>query len=479
MSTSYAPLMLSFCGGSLLVLPALLLAWLVCTARSQRLVATLTARVSEAEKERAVAVERAAAAERRAQSLSDLVDGQLTQVQGLTERATKAETQVAAEREAHQEKLAALEAAEQRLRDSFAHLSSQALDQTSKQFLELAQERLARQQQEAQGNLALHKQEIGELVGPLREVLDQQRQSLEQIEQARQKSYGEIEAQLRRMTTDQQQLQAETANLVKALRQPQVRGRWGELQLRRVVELAGMNAHCDFAEQVHTSGPDGAQRPDLHVHLPNNRRIIVDAKVPLVAYLEAIEAPDDGARAARLKDHARQVRQHVQNLSKKNYHHHADGSHDFTVLFIPGDIFFNAALEHDHELLEYALKQSVIVATPTTLIALLKAVALGWREARLAENAQQISKVGQELYERIGKVAEHVTRLGKSLGKSVESYNAAVGSLERNLLTSARRLQELHVSNSPLPEPDLLDVAPRFFTKPELTAPDLDGFDPA
>jgi DNA recombination protein RmuC len=378
------------------------------------------------------------------------------------ERAVKAESTLEAERAAHIANVAALHNAEQHLRDAFASLSSEALKSSADQFLQLAQERMERQQQSAKSDLSA-------LVEPLRTTLERQEQQVRALEEQRQHAYGTIEEQLRRMTEDQQRLQGETANLVKALRQPNVRGRWGEIQLRRVVELAGLSAQCDFYEQQ-TVGDDesGRQRPDMQVRLPNQRQIVVDAKVPLEAYLAAIEAPDEAQRAERLAAHARQVRQHVDAMSRREYQRKIDGAYDCVVLFIPGEVFYSAALEHDRELLEYAFGKSVILATPTTLIALLKAVALGWREARLSEEARTVKEEGEKLYRALGKVVEYIGDIGKGLEKSVASYNKTVGSIEARLLPSARRMCELEVSSELITEPKTLEEALRGFSKAEL-----------
>lgn len=389
--------------------------------------------------------------------------------QALTQRAIQAETQLETERKAQAEQIELLRAAqtaqqdtEQRLRDVFGNLSGDVLRQTNEQFLQLAQEHFTRHQENAHHNLS-------QLVEPLRDALNQQRESLSTIEQARQNSYGSIDALLNQMREEQQRLQAETANLVKALRQPQVRGRWGEIQLQRVVELAGMSEHCDFCQQQTSHDDDGARlRPDLQVRLPNQRQIVIDSKVPLMAFLEALEATDDQVRLARLKDHAQQVRRHVDEMVKRNYQKHIMGAHDFVVLFIPGEVFYSVALEHDSELLEYALGKGIILANPTTLIALLKAVALGWREAQLTEDAHKIKQAGEELYRRIRKLAEHFDMLGKNLTKSVKAYNETVGSLETQLLPSARRMHALQISNEAIAELQTIEQVTRPLTKPEL-----------
>lgn len=407
--------------------------------------------------------------------------------EALLTRATQAETLLEAERAARAEQAAAQQMTEQQLREAFSSLSSDVLQQTNQQFLQLAQERLERQQQTNEQFLQLAQERIerqqaaarsdlSSLVNPLETALKEQRASLDQIEQARRESYGNIQTLIKLMGEDQQQLQSETRNLVNALRQPQVRGRWGELQLQRVVELAGMSQHCDFCQQRTTDGEDGARlRPDLQVMLPNKRQIVVDSKVPFSAYLDALEAGDDETRLARLKDHARQLRRHIDELARKGYHTQLDGAHEFVILFIPGEVFYSVALEHDTELLEYALSKHVMLTTPTTLIALLKAVALGWREARLAEDAHKIKEEGDKIYKRIRTLVEHIEQVGKSLGKSVTAYNAAVGSLETNLLSSAQRMHALQIGAAPIAAPTTVDLVPRAFAKPELLGASEDG----
>jgi DNA recombination protein RmuC len=274
---------------------------------------------------------------------------------------------------------------------------------------------------------------------------------------------------LRRMTSDQHLLRDETAKLVKSLRQPQVRGRWGEIQLRQVVELAGMSHLCDFVEQQGITDDEGArQRPDLQVRLPNQRVIVVDAKAPLSAYLDALECDDEERRKAELRRHARQIHEHVLDMSRRDYQRKIDGAYDFLVLFIPGEVFYRAALEQDADLLEFAFKRGVIIATPTTLIALLKAVALGWREARLAEDAHQIKVEGERLYKALGTLAGYVADLGKALGKSVSHYNKAIGNMESTLFLSAKRLRDLEVSRSAIETPEPIDEALREFSRAEL-----------
>ena len=464
-----------------------LLTWLLAARRA----AVLTARAVSAEtllqaaeqRERAAAealarseaaleAERARAGEKQTalEASEQRLRQQEEQLRQTGEALARAETALQSEQAHHIDKLAALEAAEQRLRDAFASLSSNALQASLGQFLTLADERLNRQQQLAQTDLS-------ELVAPLREVLQQQQEHTRELEEARQIAYGSIRQHLTSIQEEHRLLRQETASLVKALRQPHVRGRWGEIQLRRVVELAGMSACCDFVEQESISDASGArQRPDLQVRLPNQRTIVVDAKVPLTAYLDALEAADDTTRAACIQQHSSQIRAHVNDMAKRDYQHQIDGAYDFLVLFIPGEVFYSAALEQDHELLEYAFKKQIILATPTTLIALLKAVALGWREKRLSEDARQIKETAEKIYQHLGTLAGHISDLGAGLRRSVDSYNKTIGSLERNLLSSAKRMHELEVSQTMIADIPPLEERLRMFRKAELVGtPEQDG----
>lgn len=365
--------------------------------------------------------------------------------------------------EAH---LSALQNSEQHMREAFASLSSAALEANNQHFLALAQERMERQQQAVKNDLSA-------LVDPLKTTLEEQKQNLRVIEQARTESYSRLDALIVTLKEDQLRLHNETANLVKALRQPHVRGRWGEVQLRRVVELAGMSNYCDFDEQKTMHNDEGKRlRPDMQVRLPNQRHIVVDSKVPLMAYLEALEAPDETTRTEKLKSHAQQIRAHVDIMSKRDYQRQIDGAHDFVVLFIPGEVFYSAALEHDRELLDYAAQKSVILATPTTLIALLKAVAQGWREARLAADAHKVKEAGEQIYKDLTTLAGYITELGKGLDKAVGAYNKTIGNIESRLLGHARRLSELEISSESIAAPAYLNETLRTFNKPELTQGD-------
>jgi len=324
---------------------------------------------------------------------------------------------------------ALLDEARARLTDAFNSLAAQALDSNSKSFLALANDKL------------------GLILQPVRESLAKFDEQIREIEKVRGEAYGALTAQVRSLVTTQTELRSETSRLVTALSTPQVRGRWGEVQLRRVVELAGMVERCDFHQQETAETEDGFLRPDLVVHLPGRANIVVDAKVPLQAYLEALEARDEQQRASKLKEHAQQVRARMAQLSSKRYWQHLQPSPEFVVLFLPAETFYDAALRYDPGLIEDGANQQVVLATPTTLIALLKAVAYGWRQERMAESAERIGREGRDLYDRIGKMVEHLQQLRGSLMGSVEAFNNAVGSFDGRVMPSLRRLKELAVAD--------------------------------
>lgn len=351
-----------------------------------------------------------------------------------------------AEQRLADERLQFFQQSRQQLEASFSMLSSRALKANSEAFLQLAGDRLKLQQQEARSQFDAQQQAFSELVKPISETLGRTQAQLKEIEQERRTAFSALEKHLSLMTLDQQALQQETRNLVQALRRPEVRGRWGELTLRRLVELAGMVERCDFTEQVTQAGDDGNLRPDMVISLPEDREIVVDVKTPLDAYLTAQEAVTDEDRLAALKQHARNVRQRVRQLADKAYWQQFSKSPDFAVLFIPGEQFLTAALDHDNQLLEDALRSRVILATPTSLVALLRAIAFSWRQMALMENAQEIRQLAEEFHKRVGVFSSHFSKLGSALGKSVDLFNRSVGSLERQVLPGARRLTELGVA---------------------------------
>jgi DNA recombination protein RmuC len=359
---------------------------------------------------------------------------------------------------AEADRISLLEQSETRLRAAFDTLAGETLRSNSELFLQVARETLGRDQQIAQSSLKERETAIAQLVEPIRAALQKTEAQVESLERERRDAFSTLRTQIETLANGQTQLQRETRNLVTALRRPEVRGRWGELTLRRLVELAGMSEHCDFTEQLSVAGEDGALRPDLVVHMPESRNLVVDVKTPLDAYLEALEAVTDETRQIAMKRHGQQVETRVRQLSTKSYWSQFEHSPEFVVLFLPGDQFLSAALAERPDLLETALKQNVIIATPSTLIALLKTVAYGWRQAAVAENAAVIRELGQELYRRLGNFTAHLGRVGARLGAAVEAYNSAVGSLERQVMPQARRFPELGVTpDAPLAELEQID----------------------
>lgn len=381
----------------------------------------------------------------------------------------------AAERARLEERLAQqtkqMQNAEAQIMQQLEGVSNNALRKNSESFIHLAKATLDKYQQGARDDLSARQQSIQQLTGPIRDRLEKFDTKLDDLEKSRVGAYRAIDQQLTALLqTHLPQLHSETANLVKALRQPTTRGRWGEVQLRRVVELAGMMEHCDFVEQetAHTEG--GRLRPDMIVRLPGGRQIVIDSKAPVDAYLTAVESTDDESREKALVGHARQVRTHIDALGRKEYHEQFNPTPEFVVMFMPGEAFFSAALVQDPMLIEYGTERRVILASPTTLIALLKSVAYGWRQEALAENAQEVAALGCELYERIQSLTTHWNIVGKRLDQAVGAYNTSVNVLENRVLSSTRKFQTLRVApdHKDLTKPNPIDQTVRAIEQEEL-----------
>jgi DNA recombination protein RmuC len=379
-----------------------------------------------------------------------------------------AQSQIKTQEQLDRERTAGIDQAMAKLAASFDTVAGQSLRANSEVFLQLAREHLGAHNQAAAATLTEREKAIETLVAPIREALVKTEQQIQRIEKERAESFGSLRASIESVTLGQQALQRETRGLVTALRRPEVRGQWGEMTLKRLAELAGMVDHCDFTEQVHArSSDDAAIRPDMIVHMPDGRDLVVDVKTPLDAYLDAMDAPTDEARGIALKRHAKAVEDRVRQLSAKSYWAQFDKSPDFVILFIPGDQFLSAAMAENPSLLEDAIRQDVIITTPSSLIALLKAVAYGWRQTALAQNAETIRTLAEDLYKRLGVFAGHLTKLGRNLGQSVDAFNSAVGSLERQVLPGARKFTELGVR--PDREIELVEPVDKLTRDPQLT----------
>ena len=376
------------------------------------------------------------------------------------------------ERQRGQEKIDLLEKAQGQLKESFDAVSAQALERNNRTFLDLAKEALGQFHEKSKGDLKGREQAIEHMVKPIHEALGNVDQKLQHLEKTRESAYHVLRHQVTDLLDSQKELRLETANLVKALRTPHVRGRWGEMQLKRVVEMSGMDAHCDFMEQHSYDSDDGKLRPDMVVNLPGGKQLIIDAKAPLAAYLDAIDARDDASKKEHMQNHARQVKKHIMALSKREYWDNVQKADapEFVVLFLPGEAFFSAALECDPSLIELGVENRVILATPATLIALLHAVAYGWKQEALSQNAREICEAGKELYKRMADMGKHFSKLGTDLNTAVGSYNKTVGTMERRILPAARKFKDLETASQQIEmkEPVEIDHITRHIQAPEL-----------
>lgn len=459
----------------------LLLAWFYLRQQRDLALSKLETHLNSAnaEKQQELA-SRLATAEEKNSRLPELLatlqarDTALAELQKLKSdaeaRLAAMDAQLNDERDQTREKLAILDDAQRKLSDTFQALSAQALAQNNQSFLDLAKTAFSQIQEKASGEINLKHSAIAEMLKPVQESLSKVDSQIQEMEKARSGAYESLITQVKSLTETQTNLKNETGNLARALHSPVVRGRWGEIQLKRVVELAGMIEHCDFFEQESVSTETGQLRPDMLVKMPGGKTIVVDAKASINAYLESLEVSDVALRAERLQRHGQQVRDHIKKLGSKDYSSQFSEAPEFVVLFLPGEMFFSAALEQDPTLIEFGAERRVILATPTTLIALLRAVHYGWRQEKLAENAERISDLGRELYERIASLGEHISKLGRHLDGAVDSYNKAAGAIESRVLVTARKFKELQadVPNREIKAVEPVDHATRNLQAPEL-----------
>jgi DNA recombination protein RmuC len=413
-----------------------------------------------------------AAADQRCSDLSARLEQESTRTDQLRDQLSNADksaatlsAQLTSAQQNLEEQRKLLDDANIKLKESFATVSAEALAKNNEAFLHLAKERFSTMSAEATGSLDQRKTQIELLLKPMQEILNQYQSRLTDIEKSRVESYSMLREQLGTLAETQRSLNTQTSQLVSALRRPQTRGQWGEITLKRLVELAGMSSHCDFCEQVSVDGEEGRQRPDMLIRLPGDREVIIDCKAALDAFLDAAAAPDEDARKVHLLRHCQQVRARARELSAKSYWSQFQRAPEFVVMFLPGEAFLYAAVEHDGTLIEDCLKNRIIVATPTTLIALLKAIEFGWRQEEVSQNAEEIRKHGKDLYDRIVTLTGHFERLGNTLGTAVTHYNNALGSLETRVLVTARKISEMGArSDKELPDPNPIDVQPRQLT---------------